>query len=262
MLPKLPQLTSLIRDTARTELLSRFRRISASLKDDGSLLTEADLAMQTQLQQQLAHDWPDIPFLGEEMPREQQLELLTHSEQGLWVVDPIDGTTNFSLGIPYFAVSVALIVQGQIQLAVVYDPSRDECFHAERGQGAFLNQQKLDLSNFAGVTRLTVASIDFKRLPAELATRLVAQPPYQSQRSFGSVALDWCWFAAGRGDVYLHGAQNLWDYAAGHLILQEAGGYSCTLQGEPVYNGELEKRSALIAINASLFEQWRSFLRG
>ena len=76
--------------------------------------------------------------------------------------------------------------------------------------------------------------IDFKRLDGPLATRLATEIPYASQRSFGSVALDWCWLAAGRCHIYLHGRSHLWDYAAGELILAEAGGYSCTLDGEPV----------------------------
>jgi myo-inositol-1(or 4)-monophosphatase len=74
------------------------------------------------------------------------------------------------------------------------------------------------------------------------------------------VALDWCWLAAARGDVYLHGRQNLWDFAAGSLILEEAGGVSSTLDGEPVFNGSLQPRSAVIAINQNLYDQWYGFL--
>ena len=133
-------------------------------------------------------------------------------------------------------------------------------FHAIAGQGAYINQQKLDLSSSAGVDKITAATIDFKRLPTELACKIVSNPPYKSQRSFGSVALDWCWFSAERGDVYLHGRQNLWDYAAGLLILQEAGGVCSTLDGEPVFNGSLETRSALIGINQTVYDQWFGFL--
>lgn len=260
VIPVSRQLIDIVRQSAKQELVSRFQRVKQELKADGSIITEADLAMQKCLSERLSSSWPDIPFLGEEMTKEQQQVLLSNTKQGLWVVDPIDGTTNFSLGIPFYAVSVAFIKDNQVQLGVVYDPSRDECFHAIHGQGAFLNGKPLDLIESAEVMKITVAEIDFKRLSPQLTQKIVANPPYQSQRSFGSVALDWCWFAAGRGDVYLHGKQNLWDFAAGSLILEEAGGVSSTLEGEPVFNGTLEPRSAVIAINQLLYDQWYGFL--
>ncbi|MEA1889735.1 MAG: inositol monophosphatase family protein, partial [Pseudomonadota bacterium] len=88
------------------------------------------------------------------------------------------------------------------------------------------------------------------------ATRLAISAPYSSQRSFGSVALDWVWLAAGRGQVYLHGKQKLWDYAAGWLILDEAGGVSSNLEGDRGFQGTLEPRSALAASNTDLYQQW------
>ena len=105
-----------------------------------------------------------------------------------------------------------------------------------------------------------MALIDLKRLDAELASRLAAAPPYRSQRSFGSVALDWCWLAAGRCHVYLHGRQKLWDYAAGCLILTEAGGSAITLEGEPVFRPTLEPRSAAAALDPDIFLQWKDWL--
>jgi len=260
VLPDSRQLIDIIRTSAKQELVTRFERVTHELKDDGSIITEADRAMQQCLMEEMETHWPKIPFLGEEMPRQKQEALLSEAENGLWVVDPIDGTTNFSLGIPFYAVSVAYIKDNQVQMGVVYDPSRDECFHAIKDRGAFLNGKSLDLIESATVDRITVAEVDFKRLSPELAQKIVANPPYKSQRSFGSVALDWCWFAAARGDVYLHGRANLWDFAAGCLILAEAGGVSSTLDGEPVYNGSLEPRSAVIAINQTLYDQWYGFL--
>ncbi len=105
-----------------------------------------------------------------------------------------------------------------------------------------------------------VALIDLKRLPRALAARLASDPPYQSQRSFGAVALDWCWLAAGRCHVYLHGQQKLWDYAAGCLILQEAGGQAVTLEGEAVFATTLEPRSAAAALDPEVFRQWTAWL--
>jgi len=261
MAPKLETVVDFVRTIAQRELVSRFARIKQQIKLDGSILTEADTAMQHALQEAFARAWPQILFLGEEMPADQQQQLLENSQAALWVVDPLDGTSNFSVGIPYYSVSVALIQNGELQLAVVYDPERDEAFYAQQGQGAYLNGQRLNLAAMAKIEKITIGIVDFKRLATALANKLVQQPPYKSQRSFGSVALDWCWIAAGRGDVYVHGKQNLWDYAAGQLILEEAGGVSATLAGEAVYNRSLVPRSAVLAINRGLFERWFAFLQ-
>ena len=93
-----------------------------------------------------------------------------------------------------------------------------------------------------------------------MAARIASQPPYSSQRSFGGVALDWCWLAAGRYHLYLHGKQNLWDYAAGYLIFTEVGGNACTLESEPVYDFSLKPRSAVAALDGQLFEEWCKYL--
>lgn len=261
VIPDLDNLIEIVKHVAALELLPRFARIHQQIKDDGSIVTAADYAVQQALQTALQTHWPHIAFLGEEMSAAQQQTILQESPYGVWVVDPLDGTSNFSLGIPCFAVSVALILQGRIELGVVYDPVRDECFAAQCGQGARLNATVLRLDTLRDVDSITVGLVDFKRLVPELAHKLVTKPPYKSQRSFGSVALDWCWIAAGRGDVYVHGNQKLWDYAAGQVILDEAGGFATTLQGEPVFNGELAPRSAVLAINQQLFEKWLRYLQ-
>lgn len=260
-IPALDLLSEIVRTTAKHELLPRFARIHQEFKTDGSIVTEADYSMQQSLQDKLHANWPQIAFLGEEMSAREQQAILSDSSKGVWVVDPLDGTSNFSLGIPFFAVSLALILDGRIELGIVYDPVRDECFCAQRGRGSRLNDDKLDLTTLRDIDRMTIGLVDFKRLESGLAGKLVSEPPYKSQRSFGSVALDWCWIAAGRGDVSVHGKQKLWDYAAGHLILAEAGGYSASLQGETVFNGELDSRSAVLAINQLLFDAWLAYLQ-
>lgn len=259
--PDLNELIGIIQSVARRELLTRFERVHQGFKQDGSIVTEADYAVQQGLEISLHERWPQIAFLGEEMPQTEQERILSGGNDGVWIVDPLDGTSNFSLGIPCFAVSLALIVAGQIELGVVYDPARDECFSAQRGRGASLNNRVLNLTPLAHVETITIGLVDFKRLDSQLAGKLVSSPPYKSQRSIGSVALEWCWIAAGRGDVYVHGKQNLWDYAAAQLILTEAGGFAATLQDEPVYNGGLEPRSAVLAINQQLFDTWRAYLQ-
>lgn len=254
------KLLSGVRDLAKQEVLSRFRQVSFEEKQDGSLLTEADTQMQQATMNFLQQHWPQFAFLGEEASHDQQVTAL-QSQQGCWILDPVDGTSNFASGIPFYSVSLALAVHGQIVAGLVYDPDRDEMFAARLGMGATLNGQKLLAQTAKTKLQQTSGIIDFKRLTPEMAMHIIENNPYSSQRSFGSVALDWCWIAAGRGHIYLHGAQNLWDYAAGYLLLNEAGGKSCTLEGEEVMLAQVTKRSAVCATTPELFEQWKTFLQ-
>jgi len=264
---ELSTLESIVRNIAREELLERFRHTTRHEKADGSWLTEADLAMQTRLQAALAVRHPRIALLGEEMEAIQQARLLAGAghasaceNEGLWILDPLDGTSNYAAGIPLFSVSLALMREGCIEAGIVFDPMHDESFAALRGQGATLNGCRLQAPTSSVAFAKTTACIDFKRLPTALAARIAAAPPYSSQRSIGSVALDWCWVAAGRFQLYLHGRQSLWDYAAGSLILEEAGGHSDTLDGLPAALN-LQPRSAVCAADERLFHQWISYLR-
>ncbi len=258
-LPDLRTLQALLVDAADTELLPRLHQVSAGQKADGSLLTEADLSLQQHLTNALAQIDPDIPVLGEEMSTEAQQAMLTEAEQGVWCLDPLDGTRNFACGFPVFAISLALIRHGKVELGLVYDPLRRECFSAIRGGGAWLNEEPFK-SNIGTSLASALALIDFKRLPVELAQRLVTSAPYPSQRSIGSGALDWCWLAAGRVQVYLHGRQHLWDYVAGQLILAEAGGKAVTLDGEPVFINQLQTRSVVAGCNPEVFAEWADWL--
>lgn len=250
-----------VRQLARQEILSRFNQVGFEEKADGSLLTEADTEMQRHTQDFLAQYWPQFAFLGEENTPEEQRSAL-ESEQGCWILDPVDGTSNFASGIPVYAVSLALVIGGDVVAGLVYDPDRDEMFAARKGYWAELNGEQLVAKTAKTKLKQTSGIIDFKRLKPELAMRIINSNPYGSQRSFGSVALDWCWIAAGRGQLYLHGSQNIWDYAAGYLILNEAGGRSATLEGETVLVPEVVKRSAIAATTPELFAQWQTFLKG
>ncbi|BBP45320.1 phosphatase [Thiosulfatimonas sediminis] len=254
------QLKNGIRQLAKSEILARFEQVGFEQKADGSLLTEADTEMQKQTQRFLARNWPEFAFLGEEMSLEQQKKALC-SPQGCWILDPVDGTSNFASGIPVYAVSLALMMNGELVAGLVYDPDRDEMFAARLGQGAELNDQRLVAQTPKRLLKQTSGIIDFKRLTPELAFQIIQDNPYASQRSFGSVALDWAWLAAGRGHIYIHGSQNIWDYAAGLLILTEAGGKSCTLEGEAVLLPQIKKRSAVAATTPELFKQWADYLK-
>ncbi|MGC8507603.1 MAG: inositol monophosphatase family protein [Thiomonas sp.] len=263
--PDLALVSALLRHAARDEILPRAQAPDARLKADGTWITDADLAMQARVQRELAALWPHIPLLGEEMTAQEQQRLMAEEAAapngpGLWVLDPLDGTSNFSAGLPVFGPSLAWIQGGKVRLGVVVDVMRDEVFAAALGAGAWLNGQPLRVPAAVPPLAKTIACIDFKRLSAPLATALAIRPPYASQRSIGSVALDWCWVASGRFHLYLHGSQGLWDYAAGSLILAEAGGNSQTLPGEPVFNNTLDKRSAVCAGDAGLYAQWVQWL--
>ncbi|HJX18072.1 MAG TPA: inositol monophosphatase [Acidiferrobacterales bacterium] len=262
MLPDLKLLRQLMRTCAQEELLPRFADVGRHIKRDGSIVTEADHAMQDRVQRELASHWPEYDFLGEESPRQEKHEALAASRgKGLWILDPLDGTSNFAAGVPFFSVSLALLVDGRPEIGLVYDPIRDECFVAQRGSGSWLNGLSLgtQVPVHLPLAR-TIAVVDFKRLDRELAAKLGAEPPYGSQRNFGSSALDWCWLADGRFHVYLHGGQKLWDYAAGILILTEAGGQAVTLAGEEVFTGRLETRSVVATRDPELFQAWKAWV--
>ena len=259
--PAIKELVEIITTSAKNILLPAFGKVSSHAKADGSLVTQADLDMHTQVETSLRQRYPDIRFLSEEMPAEIQQRLM-RSNEPLWVLDPLDGTSNFAYGIPIFAVSLALLQDGEVKLGIVYDPVREECFSVRSGEKSQINGQDIPLPVVPDSLDKTMAIIDFKRLPAHLSDRIVNDMPYASQRSFGSGALDWCWLAAGRGHIYLHGRQNVWDYVAGQMILKHAYGDCCTLEGGPVFHGQLNASSVVAATTPALYQDWRSYIIG
>ena len=242
------------------EIMPRYMKVAHQHKKDGSLCTVADLAAQEALARKLQAIL-HVPVIGEEMSEEQQLALWGNGQQTVWCIDPIDGTSNFVRGLPYFAVSVALISEGRSMLGVVYAPVADEMFAAERARGVFMNGEKLLGRTAATSLSDALANVDMKRLDGHLAARLASNPPYSSQRNFGASTLDWCYTATGRYDVYLHGGQKLWDYAAGSLILLEAGGQMCSLEADDFAQGNVWQRSVVASLDGHLFEQWKSWIR-
>ena len=256
----LPQLQQLVTMTVQQELMPLFNAVKRRYKADGSVVTIADQLLQQKLGDLLTGFYPGSVMLGEEMAAEQQHTLM-QTDSPLWVLDPIDGTSNFAAGMPFFSVSLALIQQGKVSHALVYDPLMDECFTAAAGEGAWCNGQLLKTEVSGLGLKQTIAIVDFKRLPAALAARLVKEKPYGSHRSLGSIALELCWLAAGRAHLYLHAQQHLWDYAAAQLIVSEAGAFACTLDNEPVFAFDLKARSTCAAADENLFAAWRDYLR-
>jgi myo-inositol-1(or 4)-monophosphatase len=242
------------------EIMPRYLKVAHQRKSDGSLCTEADLAAQSALSKKLQAIL-NVPVMGEEMTAAEQSALWTAGHDGLWCIDPIDGTSNFVRGLPYFAVSVALLREGKSVLGVVYDPVANEMFAAEHERGAFLNGEKLLGREAVIPLAQALASVDLKRLKKKLVTQLAAHPPYSSQRNFGASALDWCYSAVGRYDMYLHGGQKLWDYAAGALIFLESGGHACCIETDDFAQGDIWQRSVIAARDEKLFEEWKGWIR-
>jgi myo-inositol-1(or 4)-monophosphatase len=242
------------------EIMPRYLKVAHQRKSDGSLCTEADIAVQSALTKKLQAIL-NVPVLGEEMTEVEQRTQWDAGQQGLWCIDPIDGTSNFVRGLPYFAISVALLREGKSVLGVVYDPLAKEIFAAEQDRGAYLNGEKLVSRETVGTLDEALACVDLKRLKKKLVTQLATKPPYASQRNFGASALDWCYNAAGRYDLYLDGGQKLWDYAAGSLIYSESGGYACCIEHDDFVSGDIWQRSVILARDKKLFEEWKNWIR-
>lgn len=257
--PELKQIAALLSQIVKEVEVACRETGEVRVKEDGSVVTELDYRLQEAIFGALGARFPQIPLLGEEMSLSEQQSVLEAGHSGVWCLDPLDGTTNFSSGFPFYGVSLALIIQQKVALGVVYDPVRDELFSAAEGAGAFLNGAPLRTGGGGNVER-EVAIVDYKRLTGRLAERLVRSPPYRSQRNLGSTVLEWCWLAAGRCGLYLHGGQKLWDYAAGSLVLKEAGGWATALDRTPMRFDSLVKRPVVAAADQPLYEQWMDWI--
>lgn len=230
-------------------------------KADGSVVTEVDLALQKGIAGKLYSLWPDIPFLGEEMTSEEQQALMSTHQGLLWCLDPLDGTSNFATSLPFYSVSLALLLDGEVVMGIVIDPERKEVFSAERDKGAYCNGKRIARVAQKRPMKSCIANVDFKRLDKPFARSLVTDLPFRSQRNLGSCALEFCWLALDRFQLYLHGGMKLWDYAAGLLILHEAGGFSSTLEGEVVMADHPGSRSVVAANREDLFNEWSDRLK-
>ncbi len=261
MINELKTLRRLVETAGQDIVLAQFRKAACHVKSDGSMVTDADLASSDFLQNALAKHWPEINFLSEEMTAQEQMAVLS-CDKPFWCLDPLDGTSNYVAGIPIFGVCIALIVDQRPVLGIIYDPVHNECFSAADGQGSWVNDtptQEMNATAEPSMQRAT-ALVDLKRLSLPIQRKLAVSPPYASQRNVGSCALEWAWMASKRGHLYLHGAQRIWDMAAGVLILQESGGLSQTLDGETSFKCELTPRSIVASPYRTLFNTWCQWL--
>jgi myo-inositol-1(or 4)-monophosphatase len=257
--PFAARVIEVVRSVAAEEILPRYRSVVAMRKDDGSVVTDADYAAQHALSRRLA-TLEDIPVLGEEMPSHEQLAIYERGGR-FWCVDPLDGTSNFSNGIPFFAVSVALMEGARPVFGTVYDPIADEAFYAVRGGGAWLNHRPLEVPPKGPSLADAVAEVSLRRDTATLRGALKRHRPYARRLTSGSSALSWCHLAAARIDVMLHSGQKMWDYAAGALILEEAKGFLCTLDHGDFWSAPVWTRSVIAGRSQPLTREWHAWVR-
>lgn len=192
-----------------------------STKGDNNFVTKADKDIQAFLTEKLSMLLPGSLVFGEEKDNETLSDLPT------WVVDPIDGTLNYMRGLGHSAVSIGLAVKKQMSLGMIYDPFRDELFYAEKGRGALLNGKAIQVSNQAFSSALCCyGTSPYERHLADASFEAVKELMQTTAevRRFGAAALDFAWLAAGRTDVFFEFSLSPWDYAAGKLLIEEAGG--------------------------------------
>ncbi len=210
--------------------LGEVEHLQVSLKGPGHFVTAADRRAEETVREELAKARPAYGFLGEEGGARAGID-----KSHRWIVDPLDGTTNFLHGIPHFAVSIALERDGAIVAGLVYNPANEELFIAERGKGAFLNDQRIRV---AARRRLADAIVacglpHYGRGDLALARNEIAaaQQHFAGLRRYGAAALDLAWIAAGRLDAYWERDLSPWDLAAGLILVREAGGFVSDLDG-------------------------------
>ena len=219
---------------AGAEQLMQWRgRFATREKQARDLVTDADLASQKAINEVILSQFPDHGFLGEEDPNPDQLNL-----PYCWVADPLDGTTNYVHDFPCFCVSVAVAHEGQLVAGVVFDPLRNECFSAGKGQGSQLNGQPVQVGTTSQIDQALVA-ISFPPTPQEDAPDVIAfrkvAPLCQAVRRTGSAALNLAYVACGRLDAHWAHYIHPWDSAAGVLLVEEAGGTVTSSKGD-AYN--------------------------
>jgi myo-inositol-1(or 4)-monophosphatase len=218
-------------------------------KSRSNLVTEADFASQQAIHDFLKGRYPNHGFHGEE-----GLDEVRPDSPYRWIVDPLDGTTNYVHGFPYFAVSIGLEYEGQLVAGAIYDPTRDEMFLAARGSGATLNRRPLHRSDITELGQaMLVASLPVATSPEDMAVKrfLRMLPHAQTVQRTGSAALNLAYIAAGRLDGFWSTSLKPWDMAAGVVLVEEAGGKVTRLDGGPFQVGEPN----LLASNGSNIHQ-------
>jgi myo-inositol-1(or 4)-monophosphatase len=229
--------------------------LQVSMKGPGDFVTASDKRAEKLLREELAKARPTYGFLGEE-----EGESKGKDPDNRFIIDPIDGTSNFMHGLPFFAITVALERKGEIIAGVTYNPISDELFHSEKGSGAFMNNKRMRVASRTQLHEAVIATnIPHMGQKGHVAHRneiAVLQARTTGIRALGSTALELAYVAAGRLDAAWCHHLNAWDMAAGLLFVRESGGFVSKLDGEgdPLYS------SGYLATNADLLPLMRNAL--
>ena len=226
---------ALIRDFGEVE------KLQVSIKGPTDFVSNADLKAEKTIIEELKKARPYYSIISEEDGSE-----INKDKNNTWIIDPIDGTTNFLHGVPHFAISIALKSGDEIVSGLIYDPIKDEMFYAEKENGAFFNNQRIRVSKKKELNSCLFATGGRSKNEVDLPLR----------RS-GSAALDMAYVAAGRYDGYFQNNLNLWDIAAGIIILKEAGGMINEI--DLSQNKNIQIRASSMAINDKMLEKLKNF---
>ena len=241
--------------------MSHFGKAKVSQKQSQNLVTEADLASERLIVDSITKQYPEHLFLLEEGQ-----STAIGSEPHVWIIDPLDATNNYAHGIPHFSVSIAYASKGIPSVGVVWDPIRGEEFYAERGAGAFLNGERIQTSTRGKLTESIIATGFYydRGVLMERTLDGIRNLFHQNIRGIrrsGGAALDLSWVACGRFDGFFEYELEPWDYAAGSLLISEAGGIcsdrtgqALSLSSRNIIAGNESNHKALV--NAVSWDQW------
>jgi myo-inositol-1(or 4)-monophosphatase len=225
----------LIRDFGEIE------KLQISVKGPSDFVSSADIKAEKIIISELMKAKKNYSILSEEDGSK-----INTDSKNVWIIDPIDGTTNFLHGVPHFAISIALKSDNEIVSGIIYDPIKDEMFYAEKNNGAFFNNQRIKVSKKKDIQSCLFGTGGKEKIETDLITR-----------KSGSAALDMAYVAAGRYDGYFQNNLNLWDIAAGIIIIKEAGGVINEINLSE--NDNIKIRASSTAINEKMLEKLKNF---
>ena len=250
-------MTSAVRKAGRklARDFGEIEHLQVTKKGPADFVSAADAKSEEILFEELSKARPGYGFLMEERGVVEGSDR-THR----WIVDPLDGTTNFLHGQPHFAISVALEREGELVAGVVYNPANDDFFHAEKGRGAYLNDRRLRVSGRIHFDECVIATgmpFAAKSAHAKFLTELHAIMPHIAGiRRYGAASLDLAWTAAGRFDGFWERNLKAWDIAAGIVLVREAGGFAGSLDG----TGDVLETGHIVAGNEFAFDELKKRL--
>jgi myo-inositol-1(or 4)-monophosphatase len=254
-----PQMSEVAREAGALLMKYFHQRVKIEYKGDADLVTEADRSSEKLILERIRTNWPAHDVVGEEGSR------VDTGADYRWYVDPLDGTTNFAHSFPVFCVSLGLAFRGERKAAVVYDPTRDELFSAERGRGAFLNGEKIEVSKTAKLVQSLVGTgFPSHKRHKNPNIYFYHQLTLRSHgvRRAGSAALDLASVASGRLDGFWEFNLNAWDTAAGTLIVEEAGGTVSGFHGQPLGITDRDVVASNGVIQAELIHEFAEIFSG